>query len=602
MAEKLKGISLSIGLETSDFKLGLTEIKRQITLATDAVKFWKQQLKIDPSNTVYLQNFNRALEELTDISQEAKDKVKQVFDEFTQAGASPSDERVKSTVRELNSLDNTLNKAIPNYREFANTIQNGNGDLEEASNNLEQTGDSASRLGDIIKGNLISDAIKYGIKELVNLTKELAGAYLDVMKNGIEYNANMEKSSVSLHAIGEANGETKESIDKLIGSMKELGAKSSFGVDTLLEVSQQLMASGVSAEETGKDITNLAKILAYAGKSGDELKRMAQNLNQIKNAGKAMAVDLKQFAYSGVPVYKLLADYSDEFKNITKDTVITYDDLVAAFSVASEEGSQYFNAIEIQAQTYAGQLQILKNNWDILTGLIAEDATQALANHLLPAANEALEAMQKGFQEGGWVGMLEGLVDSVDTFADDLAKAYPELEPIITTLKDFVQNNKEPIENFLTNISDFVKSEEFATLVECVSNILTDVIGIVDEVIEFMNNSGMLKATLDVINGVLSAIHFVLSGIKSLIQWINDNGGYDLANEARQYNIENYGPSPFTGGFVHSGGFGALQSGGYGNITLNASFVANGNLDESQAKRFASLMVAQINEELGNQL
>lgn len=48
---------------------------------------------------------------------------------------------------------------------------------------------------------------------------------------------------------------------------------------------------------------------------------------------------------------------------------------------------------------------------------------------------------------------------------------------------------------------------------------------------------------------------------------------------------------------------GAMQSGGFGNsITLNASFVANGNLDETQALRFADLISERINEKLGGEI
>lgn len=46
------------------------------------------------------------------------------------------------------------------------------------------------------------------------------------------------------------------------------------------------------------------------GGGSDELGRMAQNLQQIKNAGKATAADIKQFAYAGIDVYGILADYT----------------------------------------------------------------------------------------------------------------------------------------------------------------------------------------------------------------------------------------------------------------------------------------------------
>lgn len=53
-------------------------------------------------------------------------------------------------------------------------------------------------------------------------------------------------------------------------------------------------------------------------------------------------------------------------------------------------------------------------------------------------------------------------------------------------------------------------------------------------------------------------------------------------------------------GGTSSGGFGALQSGGYNNaITLNANFNVNGGLNEASARAYAKIMAQQINEELG---
>ena len=132
---------------------------------------------------------------------------------------------------------------------------------------------------------------------------------------------------------------------------------------------------------------------------------MAQNLQQIKNAGKATAADIKQFAYAGIDVYGILADYTGKSTAEVQKMTVTYDLLTAALQNAAEEGARYYNSMNAQSETINGKLSTLKDNATQLSGALTANLTTAFGN-LVTKANELAVAMKDGFDTGGFVGMM----------------------------------------------------------------------------------------------------------------------------------------------------------------------------------------------------
>jgi hypothetical protein len=90
---------------------------------------------------------------------------------------------------------------------------------------------------------------------------------------------------------------------------------------------------------------------------------MVVNMQQIKNLGKASALDVKQFAYAGVNMYSLLNDYATKY-NLTLDKEnITYEQLSAALKNAALEGGMYFNGLSNLANSTSGKLSNLKDSF-----------------------------------------------------------------------------------------------------------------------------------------------------------------------------------------------------------------------------------------------
>ncbi len=93
----------------------------------------------------------------------------------------------------------------------------------------------------------------------------------------------------------------------------------------------------------------------------NELSRSGdKTLQQIQNAGKATSADIKQFAYAGIDVYGILADYTGKTAEEVQKMTVTYDLLSNALISAADEGGRYFNSMSTQSETLNGQWSNVK--------------------------------------------------------------------------------------------------------------------------------------------------------------------------------------------------------------------------------------------------
>lgn len=137
----------------------------------------------------------------------------------------------------------------------------------------------------------------------------------------------------------------KAEAQQVINNTMEDATKTPFAFEGLLAANKALISAGVASREARTDVLNLANAIAATGGGDDELQRMVVNLQQIKNTGKATAADIKQFAFAGVNIYKVLADATNLPIEKVKDMDVTYDQLTMALARAAGEGGIYANGL-----------------------------------------------------------------------------------------------------------------------------------------------------------------------------------------------------------------------------------------------------------------
>lgn len=255
------------------------------------------------------------------------------------------------------------------------------------------------------------NGIKKGVNNIENgfdklkstITKTIAALGLgklakDFISTGVKYNAEIEKYQTALSTL---LGSTNDA-NKVMQQIKKDAATTPFDVAGLTKANQLLISTGLSASDSRKTILALGNAVSATGGGNEELSRMAINLQQVKNIGKASALDIKQFAYAGIDVYSLLADYLGITKEEAAEMEVTWDNLNGALINASKEGGKYFGAMENQSRTLNGQWSTLKDNFNEFTGEAMKPLTDLLTTSLLPKANELIKILKEKIENTDW--------------------------------------------------------------------------------------------------------------------------------------------------------------------------------------------------------
>lgn len=210
-------------------------------------------------------------------------------------------------------------------------------------------------------------------------------------------------------------------------------------VKGLTQANQLLISAGVKADTAREDIIALGNAIAATGGGNEELSRMAVNLQQIKNVGKASALDIKQFAYAGIDVYGLLADSMGITREEATKLDVTYEQLTEALRYASQEGGKYFGAMENQSRTLNGQISTLKDNFMNFAGEAAQPLFNFLRDTALPTIN----------------GMISGTISLNDGIQNLITSAMQFIESFINGI---IENLPQIIETGLTIMKTLITS------------------------------------------------------------------------------------------------------------------------------------------------
>lgn len=284
--------------------------------------------------------------------------------------------------------------------------------LEDAKNGMgefaDKTDKAADSLGSIQKKSGFFDGMAGEVAKgqtLATAFSAIAGKIKEIgsqaVTTGVNYNAQVEQYQVALTNMLGSQEKASETLEQI----KKDAARTPFDTANLVKANEYLISTGETAENSRKTILALGDAVSAVGGGSDELGRMAQNLQQVKNAGKATAADIKQFAYAGIDIYGILADYTGKSTAEVQKMTVTYDLLTAALQNAAEEGGHYYNSMNAQSETINGKLSTLKDNATQLSGALTANLTTAFGN-LVTKANELAVAMKDGFDTGGFVGMM----------------------------------------------------------------------------------------------------------------------------------------------------------------------------------------------------
>ncbi len=353
----------SLGMDTSDYEQSIEEAKEQTkssvaSMTKDYNRLYSDVLHLTAAYQKSSKETGENSKATKDLKQKLADAQKQL--DATAKGLNTAQQYMDSFSQKTDSAGNSLAAAMT-------------------------------------KAQLLSSAVQNAARKI----KDLAVGFV---QTGMQYNTQIEIYRTALtNMLGDA-----EKANAMLTSIKRDAARTPFSTDALVAANQYLLSAGENAEYSQKTILALGDAIKATGGGDDELNRMAQNLQQVANVGKASAVDIKQFAFAGINIYQVLADYTGKSVQEVQNMTISYDLLSQALIAASEEGGRYYNAMDTQSQTLKGRTDTLKDNVLQLAGALSENLSTAFGA-AVEKANELVVAMKEGWDDNGIDGLLQSV-------------------------------------------------------------------------------------------------------------------------------------------------------------------------------------------------
>ena len=385
---------------------------------------------------------------------------------------------------------------------------------------LDKSGQKMSLFASL--GKKAADGLTVAIGNFeTKIAQAAVQAVQQVVSTGLEFNRQMENYQLAFeNLLGSA-----EAANAALDAIKADAASTPFDVAGLVSANRLLISTGQSAEEARQVINALGNAVSASGGGNAELERMAANLQQIANVGEASAVDIRQFAYAGIDIYGLLADYTGMAKDEVQDLTVSYDLLVDALKAASAEGGRYAGAMEAYSQTLQGRMDTLADNATQLAGAITETLFDAQKD-FVEAASGWVDTLAETLEAEGPGAMMAAGVQIVFELAQGIAKAAPQVaSAAVQTVADFAAN---VIQNLpaIANTGGQIIGSLIAGLLGLMVELESAVGQIVAAIIDFFLSGDFIDVGVQIISGVIQGfvdalpnlVNTVLSAVGDLVE------------------------------------------------------------------------------------
>ena len=332
MANRIKGITVEIGGDTTGLDKALKSVNSSITKTQSALNDVNRLLKLDPSNTVLVAQKQELLSQA--VSQ-TEDKLKALESAQEQVAAAfqrgdIGAEKYQAFQREMEETRGKLNQ----YKNDLTSLQTEQDQLSVNTARLEKlfssTGTQVDDYADVL-GTRLTSAIKNGTANsdqlrtaLEKIGKSAAGGKVDIRQltdalDTVDDGEAIRNLIEQLNQAGDAAQNTAEDVGQIAENTK--GAALMQAADQLSSVGDKIQEIGTNALEAYSDTENaVTKVNAYFGETGQAAEQLANVIKAVYSAGVGESMDA--VANAVLMVKKNLGDLSEtDLTNLTQQAI-----------------------------------------------------------------------------------------------------------------------------------------------------------------------------------------------------------------------------------------------------------------------------------------
>lgn len=335
-----------------------------------------------------LNSASKASDELTEeiikqrkIIRDTQDDVRRLSDEYSKMGKySPNS---KAKLAELNTAKAALNEQRYSLGELQDQQARNRLEVRKLTREYKEFASGTNNADEIVKS--LTDSLKRTAAEI--------GGLVAIKKFGsdvIEATGKMQQLQVALSTILQ----DKSKADTLLAEISQFAVTTPFSIDDVATGAKQLLAYGSTADKVVGELSMLGDI---ASGLQIPLGQLIYLYGTLKTQGRAMTVDIRQFAGRGIPIYeelaKVLGVSKDQVGELVKEGKVGFKEVEQAFKNMTSEGGKFNNMLANAAGTWPQQIA-------------------AVEEKLFLKLNEFGNKHKEIFEFG--IGTAEDLVESLD--------------------------------------------------------------------------------------------------------------------------------------------------------------------------------------------
>lgn len=268
MANRIKGITVEIGGDTTGLDKALKSVNTSIKSTQSALKDVNRLLKLDPSNTELLSQKQRLLKDAIAATKEKLDSLKVAQEQAKQQleNGELGQDKYDALQREIVETEEELRR----LQQEAATTNTALSKIDVAGQKMETVGNSIAGAG----------------KKMMGVTTVIGGVGVAAVKTAADFDSAMSQVAAVSCATG-------KDFDALRNKAREMGAKTKFSATEAAEAMNYMAMAGWKTEDM---LDGIEGVMNLAAASGEDLAATSDIVTDALTAFGLSAKDSGHFA------------------------------------------------------------------------------------------------------------------------------------------------------------------------------------------------------------------------------------------------------------------------------------------------------------------
>ena len=516
MGNRIKGITVEIGGDTTGLDKALRGVNSSITKTQSALNDVNKLLKLDPSNTVLVaqkqQLLSQAVSQTSDKLEALESAQEQVTAAFQRGDI--GQDKYQAFQREIEETRGKLNQ----YKNDLSSLQTEQDRLSSNTARLEKlfslTGTQVYDYADVLGSKLVS-AIKNGTANsdqmktaIEKIGKSATGGKADIRQltdalDTVDDGEAIRNLIEELKQAGDAAQDTAEDVGQIAENTK--GAALMQTADQLSAVGDKIQDIGTKAMDAYSETENaVTKVNAYFGETGQAAEESANVIKSVYSDGVGESMD--SVADAVLMVKKNLGDLSEtDLTNLTQQA-ITLDEL---YGIDMNETLRGVNSLMQQygltAQEAMDYIVVGTQNGLDKTSELGDNLSEYAGKFSQAgySASEYFQLLDNGLKNGAY--NLDKVNDAINevttrlvdgTIGESIGSFSTKTQELFTSWQNGGATQKQVIDSIVADIGNCTNQQEALNLAALAFGTMAE-----DGNLKFITSLTSVGSTYDSVKG-----------------------------------------------------------------------------------------------------